>query len=162
MIIFKTLEWQASCFNCNGWGLGFISTTTSTALVGYLFSSFGRVLDLKSRGPRFNSCLGWIVNFYISSLSCYTIMEIFVQVLFFNYCKVLLSPKYHPFSLLFEQFDFWSAKKMLGPESLSKWEFIASNHRWHYLFNFAYLSVDINHKTTFNLKIIFLVFTHIT
>ena len=103
---------------CNG--LRFTCSTSSSALVGYLFSSFGRVLDLKSRGPRFNSCLGWIVNFYISSLSCYTIMEIFVQVLFFNYCKVLLSPKYHPFSLLFEQFDFWSAKKMLGPESLSK------------------------------------------
>ena len=31
--------------------VGFISTTTSTAIVGYLFSSFGRVLDFKSRGP---------------------------------------------------------------------------------------------------------------
>ena len=40
-------------FICNGWG-----TTTSTALVGYLCSSFGRVLDLKSRGPPFNSHLG--------------------------------------------------------------------------------------------------------
>ena len=35
--------------------VGFISNTTSTALVGYLFSSFGRVLDFKSRDPRFNS-----------------------------------------------------------------------------------------------------------
>ena len=31
--------------------VGLTSTTTSTALVGYLFSSFGRVLDFKSRGP---------------------------------------------------------------------------------------------------------------
>ena len=51
--------------------MGFISTTTSTALVGYLFSSFCRVLDFKSKGPWFNSRLGWIVYFYISSLSRY-------------------------------------------------------------------------------------------
>ena len=34
------------------------STTTSTALVGYLFSLLVRVLDFKSRGPWFNSRLG--------------------------------------------------------------------------------------------------------
>ena len=50
----------------------FISTTTSTALVGYLFSSFGIVLDFKTRGLGFNSRLGWIVYFYISSLSRYS------------------------------------------------------------------------------------------
>ena len=34
------------------------NTTTSTALVGYLFSLLGRVLDFKSRGPWFNTHLG--------------------------------------------------------------------------------------------------------
>ena len=64
--------------------MGFISTTTSTALVGYLFGSLSRVLnlikdekkkrvlDFKSRGPLFNSLLRWIVYFYISSIYHYT------------------------------------------------------------------------------------------
>ena len=43
-------------------------------------------------------------------------------------------------------------RKCYDQSHYQKWEFIASNHRWHYLFNFAYLSVDINLKTTFNLK----------
>ena len=34
---------------CNG--LGFINITTSTALVGYLCSSFSRVLDLNLEAP---------------------------------------------------------------------------------------------------------------
>ena len=52
----------------------FISTTTSTALEGYLFSSFSKVLDLKSRGLQFKFSL-WVncIFFYISSLSCYNI-----------------------------------------------------------------------------------------
>ena len=41
----------------------YYNSSTSTALVGYLFSSFGRVLDLKSRGPRFNSRVGFISTF---------------------------------------------------------------------------------------------------
>ena len=59
--------------SCNG--LEFTCNTTSTALEGYLFSSFGRVLDFISRGPCFKSHLGWIkpriVYFYISTLSLY-------------------------------------------------------------------------------------------
>ena len=51
--------------------LDFKSSTLPNELQGYLFSSFGRVLDLKSGGPRFNSRLGWIGYSYISSLFRY-------------------------------------------------------------------------------------------
>ena len=74
----------------------------------------------KSTKHEHNKCHMWQYLKLKNGKHHVSVMEIFVQVLFFNYCKVLLSPKYHPFSLLFEQFDFWSAKKMLGPESLSK------------------------------------------
>ena len=67
---------------CNGWGLP-ASTTTSTALVEYLFSLFG-----------------WIVIFYISSLSCYSSVvehltsdaEVPVQPwIYFHFCSFLPS-----------------------------------------------------------------------
>ena len=45
------------------------SSTRPNELQRYPFSSFRRVLDFKSRGSWFNSHLGWIVYFYISSLS---------------------------------------------------------------------------------------------
>ena len=51
---------------CNGWSLSVLLLALC-----YLFSSFGRVLGFKSRGPRFNSRLGRIVYFHISTLSHY-------------------------------------------------------------------------------------------
>ena len=48
--------------------VGFISTTTSTALVGYLINLFSRVLDFKSRSPWFNYSMEFIFNINISSL----------------------------------------------------------------------------------------------
>ena len=49
-----------------------LATSSQVLFTGQFFSSFGRVLDFKSKDPRFNSRLGWIVYFYISSLSRYT------------------------------------------------------------------------------------------
>ena len=44
-----------------------------TVLVGYLYSSLGRVLDFKSRGQWFNSHLGQIVYFSLLLHNTYTV-----------------------------------------------------------------------------------------
>lgn len=47
-------------------GRRFTGPTTSTALVGFLYSSFSRVLDIQCIGPRFNSRYRWIfLSFFL-------------------------------------------------------------------------------------------------
>ena len=63
--------------------MGFTSTTTSTALVGYLFTSFGRVLDYKSRDHGSIPTKG---ELFISTFPLFPVTYVFIvfEILVFN------------------------------------------------------------------------------
>ena len=62
----KSYSLRHNCSNLFLFNAFGFTSTTSNALFEYIFSSFSRLLDFKSRGIRFNSRVGLIAYYYIS------------------------------------------------------------------------------------------------